>query len=91
MHEALALVRQDTLIYWFVPIFFMALALEFSYSKYKAKEWFQPADTVASLWMMVFVVAVDVAPKLLAFVVFIQLYELSPLKDVIGQIAQCDI
>ena len=73
----------DDLIYWFVPIFLVALALEFRYDRRKHLELFEAQDTRASLWMMVYVVFVDLLPKFLLFAVIYQLHEISPLRDVV--------
>ncbi|KZX58826.1 sterol desaturase [Halioglobus sp. HI00S01] len=75
--------RSDDLIYWFVPLFFGALALEYAYSRTQRLELFETRDTKASLWMAVFVAFVDILPKLFFFVVIYQLHEWSPLKDVV--------
>lgn len=75
--------RNDDLIYWFVPIFLLALALEYFYNKRNNLNLYEPRDTRASLWMMVYVVVVDLMPKFSFFVLIYFLHELSPLKDVI--------
>lgn len=74
---------QDDLIYIFLPIFLLALALELFFDWKNALGLFQREDTAASLWMMVLVVFVDVLPKFGALVLFFYLHELSPLSDVI--------
>lgn len=76
---------QDTLVYWFVPIFLTALALEAALSYRYRLELFEKADTKASLWMLLFVGIVDIVPKLVAFGAFIYLASLSPWQDVIGR------
>ena len=85
MNEVLTLFQQDDLIYWFVPIFVTALTLEALYSRRHALNLFQRDDTIASLWMTFYVVIVDLAPKFVAFYVFYHLYQISPLKDVVGR------
>jgi sterol desaturase/sphingolipid hydroxylase (fatty acid hydroxylase superfamily) len=75
----------DDLIYWFVPIFLVACVLELIYSKQKNLELFEARDTNASLWMMAYVVVVDLVPKFAFFAVIYFLAELSPLKDVVGR------
>ena len=73
----------DDRIYWFVPIFLLALVLEYVYSRKNRPDLFEPQDTRASLWMMVYVVVVDLLPKFLFFALIYILHDLSPLKDVI--------
>lgn len=75
----------DDLIYWFVPIFLLAFALEFFYSKRNNLSLYESQDTRSSLWMMAYVVVVDLLPKLSFFVLIYLLHELSPLKDVVGR------
>ena len=75
--------RSDDLIYWFVPIFLAALALEFAYDKKYNRGLFEARDTRASLWMMVYVAFVDLLPKFIFFAVIYSLHEISPLRDVI--------
>ena len=76
---------QDDLIYFFLPIFLGALVLEFYLNHKKSLNLFDREDTIASLWMTVFVVFVDILPKFGALVLFFILYELSPFADVIGR------
>ncbi len=83
MSEALQALAEDDLIYFFLPIFFAALLLEGLYSRANNKGLFKRQDTIASLWMMIFVGVVDVLPKLMAFAAFLVLADISPLKDVI--------
>jgi sterol desaturase/sphingolipid hydroxylase (fatty acid hydroxylase superfamily) len=74
---------KDDLIYYFLPIFFLALAVEWQQNRQNNLELFETNDTKASLWMMFFVSFVDIAPKLLAFVAFYFLAPLSPLSEVV--------
>lgn len=74
---------KDDLIYYFLPIFFLALILEWRHNRNKNLNLFDVGDTKASLWMMFFVGLVDIAPKLLAFMAFYYLAQLSPLADVV--------
>ena len=74
---------QDDLIYWFVPIFLVALALELLLDWKQKLHLFRREDTIASLWMMVFVVVVDQLPKFAALVAFYYLHSISPLADVV--------
>lgn len=75
--------RSDDLIYWFVPLFIAALLLEYRYAQRHNPDLFETRDTRASLWMMVYVVVVDLLPKLLFFVIIYQLHEISPLRDLV--------
>lgn len=74
---------QDDLIYLFLPVFFLAMAIEYWYSKKQHLNLFQKDDTKASLWMMLFTGIVDILPKFLAFAAIYYLHEISPLRDVV--------
>ncbi len=74
---------KDDLIYFFLPIFLLALALELIVNRKRNLDLYERKDTIASLWMTVFVVFVDVLPKFLALIAFYFLHSISPLADVI--------
>ena len=74
---------KDDLIYMFLPVFLLALVLEYFADRQRNLGLFERKDTVASLWMTVFVVIVDILPKLGAVVAFYHLHEISPLRDVV--------
>lgn len=75
----------DTLVYWFLPLFLTALALEGFISYRYRLGLFDKEDTQASLWMLLLVGIVDVVPKLVAFGAFMWLAALSPWQDAIGR------
>ncbi|MBA6156853.1 sterol desaturase family protein [Tenacibaculum sp. S7007] len=50
-----------------------------------SKEKYNSKDTGVSLLMMVFSAIVEFIPKILAFVAFFYLYELSPLKEIVNR------
>ena len=70
---------QDKLIYFAVPVFLIALIAEY----FIAKEKYYLKDTGVSLLMMVFSGIVEFIPKVLAFMAFFYLHELSPLKELV--------
>ena len=74
---------KDDLIYFFLPIFLLALVIEWRHNRQKNLDLFEAGDTKASLWMMFFVAFVDIIPKLLAFVAFYFLAQLSPLAEIV--------
>ncbi|ANQ52420.1 sterol desaturase family protein [Flammeovirga yaeyamensis] len=75
----LAELSQDQLLYFSLPIFFIAIIIEVKV----AKEKYNRKDTSVSLLMMLFAGIIEFIPKLIAFIVFIYLHEISPLKDII--------
>ena len=74
---------KDNLIYWFVPIFFLGSLLEYIYGKKHQLNLHLKEDSQASLWMMFYVVIVDIIPKFSFFALAMILHEISPLRDVI--------
>ncbi|WBX71127.1 sterol desaturase family protein [Tenacibaculum retecalamus] len=72
---------QDKLLYFALPIFLISMLVEYQISKEK----YNAKDTGISILMMVFSAIVEFFPKVIAFVVFFYLHELSPLKDIVGR------
>lgn len=72
---------QDKLLYFALPVFFVSMLMEYQISKKK----YNLKDTKVSVLMMVFSGIIEFIPKVLAFVIFFYLYEISPLKNVIGR------
>ncbi|WNW01062.1 sterol desaturase family protein [Tenacibaculum sp. HL-MS23] len=70
---------QDKLLYFALPIFLISMLVEYKISKEK----YNAKDTGISILMMVFSAIVEFFPKIIAFVVFFYLHELSPLKDIV--------
>lgn len=83
IQEILTQFGKDDLIYWFVPIFLAAVALEYYYGRLRRLDLYSKEDTQASFWMMAYVIIVDLLPKLLGFVAIYLLHEISPLRDVV--------
>lgn len=79
--EYIQQLSQDKLLYFALPVFFVSMLAEY----YIAKEKYKGKDTVVSLLMMVFSAIVEFIPKVLAFIAFFYLYELSLLKEVVGR------
>ena len=74
---------QDDLIYLFLPLFFLGLVVELLIDRKQNLQLFHKQDSIASLWMMVLVVFVDILPKFAALVAFIYLHSISPLADIV--------
>ncbi|WP_370397757.1 sterol desaturase family protein [Tenacibaculum dicentrarchi] len=77
--EYIAQLSEDKLLYFALPIFFISMFVEYQF----AKEKYQLKDTGISLLMMVFSAIIEFIPKVLAFIVFVYIYEISPFKDVV--------
>ena len=76
---------QDNLTLFALPIFFIALGIEFYIGKKRNLDLYYGKDSKASFWMLIFTGIVEFVPKLLAFIAFYFLHEISPLKDIVGR------
>lgn len=76
---------KDQLIFFALPLFFLAIIVELTVSRHTHKELYHGKDLAVSLSMMVASAVVEFMPKLLAFIAFIYLHELSPLRDIVGR------
>lgn len=83
--EAYIEVTNDPLTAIFVPLFVLAIVVEAAVSRRRALNLYQGRDFLVSMVMLVFASIVDALPKVLAFVAFFLLHELSPLRDVVGR------
>lgn len=66
-----------------LPIFILAIIIEVYLARQKQKQLYQGKDTLVSLSMLVFAVIVEFFPKLLAFIAFAFLHEISPLAEIV--------
>lgn len=66
-----------------LPIFIVAIIIEVYMARQEQKQLYKGKDTLVSLSMLVFAVIVEFFPKLLAFVAFVFLHEISPLADIV--------
>lgn len=79
----LAELSKDKLGIVALPIFFLAIIVEVYMARQEQRQLYKGKDTLVSLSMLVFAVMVEFLPKLLAFVAFIFLHEISPLADIV--------
>lgn len=77
--EYIQQLSEDKLLYFALPVFFISMLVEYRI----AKEKYNSKDTGVSMLMMVFSAIVEFIPKILAFVAFFYLYEISPLKGIV--------
>ncbi|XRE43355.1 Fatty acid hydroxylase family (carotene hydroxylase/sterol desaturase) [Tenacibaculum discolor] len=77
--EYIQQLSEDKLLYFALPVFFVSMLVEYRI----AKEKYNSKDTGVSMLMMVFSAIVEFIPKILAFVAFFYLYEISPLKGIV--------
>ena len=81
----LDMMKQDQLQVIVLPIFFLAIIVEWRIDEWRQLDLYKRKDTWVSLSMLLFTGIVEFIPKLLAFVAFFYLHELSPLQDIIGR------
>ncbi len=74
---------QDKFAIYAVPIFFLAVVIEIIIDRNKNLDLYSGKDTLTSFWMLILTGIVEFIPKLLAFITFFYLHEISPFKDVI--------
>lgn len=85
LDQAMKEISADQLQILALPIFFGAIAIEFYWDKYKELGLYKTKDFWTSIGMLLITGVVEFLPKLLAFIAFYFLHEISPLRDVIGR------
>jgi sterol desaturase/sphingolipid hydroxylase (fatty acid hydroxylase superfamily) len=74
---------KDTLTIFALPIFFAAILIELFIDRREHLNLYYGKDSLASFWMLIFTGIIEFVPKLLAFIAFYYLHEISPLRDII--------
>ena len=77
------LMAEDQLGLIALPLFVLAICIEVVVSRKQQLDLYYGKDTLVSLSMLILTVFVEFIPKLLAFIAFYFLHELSPLRDVV--------
>ncbi len=85
IEQALAELSNDQLQFLALPVFLGAIAIEFYWDKYKELGLYKTKDFWTSIGMLLITGVVEFLPKVLAFIAFYFLHEISPLRDVIGR------
>lgn len=78
-------VAEDELSVLALPIFFLAIAIEWAISQREQKALYKGKDFWVSVSMLILTAMVEIVPKILAFVAFDYLHSMSPLADVVGR------
>ncbi|MDG2448509.1 MAG: sterol desaturase family protein [Saprospiraceae bacterium] len=79
------LLSQDQLQFIALPIFLLAIIVEWRIDEWRHLDLYKRVDSWVSLSMLIFTGIVEFIPKLLAFIAFIYLHEISPLRDIVGR------
>lgn len=77
------LLANDKLAIMALPVFFLAIIIEKWFDHSNQLNLYQTKDFLVSLSMLVLTAIVEFIPKLLAFVAFVYLHDLSPLSDIV--------
>ena len=82
---AIEKVSSDQLQVLAIPVFLLVIGLEYYWDKYKEMGLYKTKDLWASLGMLLITGIVELIPKILAFIAFYFLHEISPLRDIVGR------
>ena len=83
--QAIVEIANDRLQILAIPVFLLAIALEFYWDKYKELGLYKTKDLGASLGMLIITGIVEFVPKVVAFIAFYYLHEISPLRDIVAR------
>ncbi|MEM1434698.1 MAG: sterol desaturase family protein [Pseudomonadota bacterium] len=83
MSDGLEQLLNDPFIPFAAPLFLLAIAIEALLSRRRQQELYDGRDFATSMSMLLLSVLVDLLPKVGAFVLFVALHELSPLRELI--------
>ncbi len=81
----LDMLKDDQLQIIALPIFILAIVVEWRIDEWRQLDLYKRKDTWVSLSMLILTGIVEFMPKLLAFIVFFYLHQWSPLQDVVGR------
>jgi len=76
---------QDDLILLALPLFLVAVLVEYIYSARRNIAWYERHDFLGSMGVMVITAVVDILPKLVGVAAMFVLYDISPLKGTFGR------
>ncbi len=83
--QTLAAVADDPLLALMLPLFVVAIVLEWGWSVSRHRQLYAGRDFLVSMSMLLISAVIDIVPKALAFLLFVELHEWSPLKDLVGR------
>ena len=83
--QLLSQLSQDNLTNFAVPVFILAIVFEVVVSRQQQRHLYNAKDTFTSLSMLVLSAFAEFVPKLVAFMTFYALHDISPLKDIVGR------
>jgi len=87
LDQTLALLQDDWVLYA-LPLFFIALAIEWTVAWQKSLPLYHRQDFFASMGVMLITVVVDMLPKLLGVMLMFVCWQASPFQDVVTRAPQ---
>ncbi len=75
----------DSLLLYAIPVFFIAMGVEWYIDRREQKGWYDNADVATSVSMGFLSMVVEFMPKVLFFLAFEWLHSISPFRDVVGR------
>ena len=85
LSAAIELMQQDKLVQIVLPIFFVGVAVEAAWSYRSRRLLYEGQDFFTSQLMLLGAILIEVIPKTLLVAVMVEVYEWSPLRDVVGR------
>ena len=82
---ALNEIMSDKLVLFAVPVFLAAIIIEYFIDRRQHRGLYLGVDTLVSFSMGILSLIVEFIPKILAFIAFYYLHEITPLKEVVGR------
>jgi len=83
MLDSVMAIMQDDLVMVALPLFFLALFVEWLWARQQVKPIYEKADFLTSMGIMLITALIDLIPKFLGVGLMFLCYELSPLKDIV--------
>jgi sterol desaturase/sphingolipid hydroxylase (fatty acid hydroxylase superfamily) len=83
--EALSELKNDNLVWYALPLFVVAILVEYGLSIHLHRNLYQGRDFWTSIAIGLVTLVVEFIPKVLAFIVYWHVHQISPLRDVIGR------
>ena len=83
LEMAIQAFQDDNLVKFVVPIFFAAVVVEAIWSRMGKRGLYDGRDFIASMFMLLGSVLIEIVPKVLVIALMFQIHDWSPLRDVV--------
>lgn len=85
MIDNIMAIMQDDLVMMALPLFFLALLIEWVWARKQLRPIYEQADFMTSMGVMVLTVFVDLIPKILLLALMFVCYDVSPFKGMVDR------